>query len=85
MPRTCIPGTRARRGRLTELIPEFSAGPVAALRAAIAAESQSDFAAGYGSLTQGCNGCHVETNFSFTVGTRPAANPYTNQKFERPH
>lgn len=42
---------------LTELIPEFTDGPVAALRKAIAARSQPDFVAAFDTLTQGCNGC----------------------------
>jgi hypothetical protein len=67
---------------LTELIPEFTEGPVAALRKAIAGRSRRDFAAAYDALTQGCNGCHEASDFAFNVVTRPTANPYSNQSFE---
>lgn len=69
---------------LTELVPQFTAGPIGALRAAIADEDPESFVAAYDSLTQGCNGCHVATEFSFNVITRPAANPYSNQSFGAP-
>ena len=69
---------------LTELLPEFTAGPVAALRAAIAEKNPENFVAAFDALTQGCNGCHVATQLSFNVVTRPAANPYSNQRFEAP-
>lgn len=67
---------------LTELVPEFTAGPLAALRAAIARQRPADFVAAHDALTQGCNACHVATDFSFNVVVRPAANPFTNQDFE---
>jgi hypothetical protein len=69
---------------LTELVPEFTAGPIAALRAAIARRSPVDFVAAHDALTQGCNACHVATEFSFNVVVRPASNPYSNQDFEPP-
>ena len=69
---------------LTELVPEFTAGPVAALRAAIGRESPAEFAAAYDELTEGCNGCHGATEFSFNVVARPTSNPYANQRFELP-
>ncbi len=64
-----------------ELIQEFTTGPIAALRAAISAHSQHDFAAAYDALTAGCNGCHTAAHFSFNVIVRPTANPYSNQQF----
>jgi hypothetical protein len=67
---------------LTELVPEFTAAPLAALRRAISGESPQDFVTAYDALTQGCNGCHAATRFSFNVITRPASNPYANQRFE---
>jgi hypothetical protein len=69
---------------LAELVPEFTAGPIAALRAAIAGRSPSAFVASYDALTQGCNGCHEAAHFSFNVVARPTANPYGNQRFEVP-
>jgi hypothetical protein len=69
---------------LTELVPEFTAGPLLALRKAISNESAKDFVAAYDALTQGCNGCHVAARFPFNVVTRPATNPYSNQRFEPP-
>ena len=69
---------------LTELVPEFTAGPIAALRAAIAKQSRRDFAAAHDALTQGCNGCHDAANFSFNVVVRPTSNPYSNQDFAAP-
>ncbi len=70
---------------LTELIPEFTAGPVAALRKAIAARSGPDFVKGYDALTEGCNGCHAAAKFSFNVVVRPTSNPYANQAFAPAH
>ena len=69
---------------LTELVPEFTAGPIAALRAAIANRSRDEFAAAHDALTEGCNGCHVAAKFSFNVVVRPTSNPYSNQDFAAP-
>ena len=69
---------------LTELVPEFMAGPIAVLRASAARGSQPDFVAVHDALTQGCNACHVATEFSFNVVVRPTFNPYSNQDFEPP-
>jgi len=69
---------------LTELVPEFTVGPVAALRASIEREDPADFVAAYDALTQGCNGCHAATAFSFNAVVRPTANPYANQDFAAP-
>jgi len=66
---------------LTELVPTFTAGPIAALRTAIAAQDSTRFAAAYDALTAGCNDCHVAAEFSFNVVQRPTANPYSNQDF----
>jgi hypothetical protein len=66
---------------LTELVPEFTAGPIAALRQAISGEKPHEFVAAYDALTESCNGCHSAARFSFNVVTRPAANPYSNQEF----
>ena len=66
---------------LPELIPQFTAAPIAALRTAIAAHNPVDFAAAYDALTAGCNGCHAAAGFAFNVVTRPTANPYSNQQF----
>ena len=69
---------------VAQLVPEFTAGPIEALRTAVASESAQDFAVAYDALTQGCNGCHNAARFSFNVITRPSANPYANQRFESP-
>jgi hypothetical protein len=69
---------------LTELVPEFTNGPIAALRAAIGSEDPKAFAAAHDALTEGCNACHVATEFSFNVVQRPDANPYSNQRFAAP-
>jgi len=66
---------------LTELVPEFTAGPIAALRQAIRDESEPEFAAAFDSLSEGCNGCHREAGFGFNVIVRPTSNPYANQRF----
>ncbi|HSP99732.1 MAG TPA: hypothetical protein VL049_21125 [Candidatus Dormibacteraeota bacterium] len=66
---------------IAELIPEFTAGPISALRAAIAAHDARGFAAAYDGLTAGCNGCHEAARFDFNVVVRPTANPYSNQRF----
>ncbi|MFI5217589.1 MAG: hypothetical protein ACHQ3O_13700, partial [Candidatus Limnocylindria bacterium] len=69
---------------LTKMIPDFAAGPLHALRGAIDAKSPRAFETAYDSLTQGCNGCHVEAGFGFNVVVRPSGNPYTNQRFDPP-
>jgi len=66
---------------LTELVPQFTAGPIRALRSAVDHRSQTEFAAAHDALTQGCNGCHAAAGFSFNVVKRPTANPYSNQEF----
>lgn len=69
---------------LSQLIPEFSAGPIEALRSAIEHRDLVEFTVAYDSLTQGCNGCHRAAAFSFNVVERPSANPYSNQDFDPP-
>jgi len=67
---------------LTELVPEFTASPLAALRDAIARKNQGDFRRAYDALTSGCNGCHEASGFGFNVVVRPSHNPYSNQRYE---
>jgi len=69
---------------LTALVPEFTSGPIEALRTAIAREDRAAFVLAHDALTEGCNGCHVATEFSFNKVVRPTANPYTNQIFTAP-
>ena len=69
---------------LTQMIPDFTAGPVGALRVAIEAKSASAFRSAYDALTQGCNGCHAEAGFGFNIVVRPSVNPFTNQQFSAP-
>jgi hypothetical protein len=66
---------------LTELVPEFTEGPLRVLRAAVRNRDASSFATAYDSLTASCNGCHEATGFSFNVVVRPTTNPYSNQQF----
>jgi hypothetical protein len=66
---------------LTQLVPEFTGGPVAALRAAIRDRSEPKFEAAFDALSEGCNGCHRAAGFGFNVVARPTFNPYTNQRF----
>jgi hypothetical protein len=66
---------------LTELIPEFTAPPLRALRSAVAGRDAASFVAAYDSLTASCNGCHQAAGFSLNVVTRPTTNPYSNQDF----
>lgn len=66
---------------LTELVPEFTAPPLRALRAAVADREVSAFVTAYDSLTAACNGCHEVAGFSFNVVSRPTANPYSDQQF----
>ena len=66
---------------LPELIPQFTAAPIAALRTAIAAHDAPAFAAAYDALTAGCNGCHAAAGFAVNAVIRPTANPYSNQQF----
>jgi hypothetical protein len=67
-----------------ELIAEFTAAPMAALRAAIAAQDTARFVAAYDALTTGCNGCHAVSHFGFNIVVRPRENPYGNQQFALP-
>jgi len=69
---------------LMQMIPDFTAGPVGALREAIDAKSTSAFTSAYDALTTGCNGCHAEAGFAFNVVVRPSGNPFTNQRFAAP-
>lgn len=69
---------------LSQLVPEFTAGPIEALRSAIERRDLAEFTAAYDSLTEGCNGCHRAAEFSFNVVARPSANPYSNQRFQPP-
>ena len=79
------PEHKAAPRPLTQMIPDFTAGPVGALREAIEMKSASAFTSAYDALTRGCNGCHVEAGFAFNVVVPPTGNPYTNQRFEAPH
>jgi hypothetical protein len=69
---------------LTVMIPDFTSGPLRALRGTIEARSAPDFETAYDALTEGCNGCHAEAGFGFNVVARPSGNPYTNQRFDAP-
>ena len=66
---------------LTELVPEFTGGPLKALERAVRDESEAEFEAAFDGLTEGCNGCHREVGFGFNVIQRPTSNPYSNQRF----
>jgi hypothetical protein len=66
---------------LAELVPEFTRGPLDALRRATARHDEAAFTAAFDSLTEGCNGCHEAAGFGFNVVVRPTGNPYTNQRF----
>lgn len=69
---------------LSQLVPEFTASPIEALRSAIERRDPMAFTDAYDALTQGCNGCHRAAEFSFNVVERPSANPYSNQRFQPP-
>lgn len=67
---------------LSQLVPEFTDGPIAALRSAIEHRNLVEFSAAYDSLTRACNDCHRAADFSFNVVERPSSNPYSNQRFQ---
>ena len=67
---------------LSQLVPEFTAAPIEALRSAVERRDLAAFTAAYDSLTHGCNDCHRAAEFSFNVVERPSANPYSNQRFQ---
>lgn len=69
---------------LTLLVPEFTEGPIAALRSAIEQRDLAAFETGFDALTGGCNGCHRAADFAFNVVVRPTSNPYSNQRFRAP-
>ena len=69
---------------LTVLVPEFTEGPIAALRSAIEQRDLAAFETGFDALTEGCNGCHRAADFAFNVVVRPTSNPYSNQHFGLP-
>ena len=63
------------------LIDEFIAEPLGEVDKAVKDKDRSAFIAGFGDLTEGCNGCHEEVGFGFNVIQRPTAPEYTNQDF----
>jgi hypothetical protein len=67
---------------LTELVPEFTTVPLAALQRAIKAGSESEFVAAFDGLTAACNRCHAAAAAPFNVIQRPATNPFSNQRFD---
>ena len=69
---------------LTELIPQMTREPIAALRRADEARDPAAFEQAFDALTDGCNGCHRATSFGFNVVTRPKGNPFVNQDFAPP-
>lgn len=69
---------------LSQLVPELTTGPIAALRSAIERRDLVAFTSAYDSLTEGCNDCHKAAEFSFNVVERPSTNPYSNQRFQPP-
>lgn len=66
---------------LTQAVPEFTAGPLAVLRTAIAAKDAAAFTAAFDRLTSGCNSCHIATKFACNVVVRPQVNTFSNQDF----
>jgi hypothetical protein len=67
---------------LPALIEKIMNEPIAQVRKAVAAHDQAAFATAFDALTGACNACHRAAKFDFNVVTRPAANAYTNQRFE---
>jgi hypothetical protein len=67
---------------LSELVPEFTAGPMATLQRATKAESKAGFEAAFDGLTAACNGCHAAAAVPFNVLERPSTNPFSNQRFD---
>jgi len=49
--------------------------------AAIAAKNAADFKTAYGTLTAGCNSCHVTAQHDFLEIKVPAGNPFPDQNF----
>ncbi len=68
----------------TELISLYMNEPLEQIRKAIKDRNKVDFNKSYQSLTNGCNGCHVASNFGFNVVKQPTTPPYSNQDFQVP-
>lgn len=66
---------------LPRLIAKTMDAPLRQLAAAAKAQDGPAFARQYDALTQGCNACHLSSNFGFNVVTRPTHNPFANQSF----
>lgn len=69
---------------IAQAMPAMTAGPIAALRAAIAARDSEQFAQAFDALTESCNACHRATDFAFNVVTVPRASSFPNQDFSPP-
>jgi hypothetical protein len=66
---------------LPQLIAKTMDAPMAQLEAAVKSKDNAAFAGQYDALTAACNACHLASNFSFNVVTKPAHNPFANQSF----
>lgn len=69
---------------IAQAMPAMTAGPIAALRAAIAARDSDQFSQAFNALTDACNACHRATDFAFNVVTVPHASSFPNQDFSPP-
>jgi hypothetical protein len=66
---------------LTEAVPTYTKTALDSVRTAILERDEVRFAQAFDTLTAGCNGCHLATNFPFNVIIRPTANCFANQDF----
>ena len=65
----------------TPLVDEFITGPFGELDKAVDDKNTAEFAAAYGDLTNGCNGCHKELGYAFNVIVRPTTPPISDQEY----
>jgi hypothetical protein len=64
-----------------DIVEQHVGAPIAALEKAIAVKDGAAFAAGFDSLSAGCNACHHALDHGFIAIQRPASLPYSNQNF----
>jgi hypothetical protein len=66
------------------LISTLTDAPLAALKIAIDAREESQFASAYRQLTQACNACHVSQNHAAVVIRVPVSSMYPDQDLQAP-
>jgi hypothetical protein len=64
-----------------DTVDKMVGAPIKALQKAVDEKNRRAFIAAYDSLSAGCNNCHRTLDHAFIAIQRPAALPYSDQKF----